>query len=370
MSRVLILLAVLVAAGCGYAAWALAPRAVESADWLSAQEDPVRLTDLALDKTFTMELAAREVDAALKAGDPDLAKSFLDLASDRRVPVDPALAARVAEALGPAASTKRGLMNFARGFVVGEPDDMVGLAGTTVGDLFVFGDIRDAVREGSRMASGEEADELVLGLACIGLAVTAGTYATVGAGTPARVGLSLVKAARKTGRMSAHLGDWMSRSVREVVDWSALRGAYTKASITDPALAVRAAREAVKVGKSDEIVRVIGDIGRVQARAGTGAALDSMKLARGPADTAKFAKLAEKKGNRTRAILKTLGRGAIALTLSTFNLALWIFWVLAAVFGFVSSCKTTAERCTLRYCRRRRERRRLADVPHFSPAPA
>ena len=61
------------------------------------------------------------------------------------------------------------------------------------------------MREGSRLATGEKADELILGLAGVGLAITAGTYATLGAGTPARVGLSLAKVARKTGRMSADL---------------------------------------------------------------------------------------------------------------------------------------------------------------------
>ena len=59
---------------------------------------------------------------------------------------------------------------------------MVGLAGTALGDLFVFGDIRDAVREGSRYAHGETDDELVLGLACVGIALTAGTYASFGRG--------------------------------------------------------------------------------------------------------------------------------------------------------------------------------------------
>ena len=102
------------------------------------------------------------------------------------------------------------------------------MAGTALGDLFVFGDIRDAVREGSRLAKGEPADELVLGLAGVGLALTAGTYASLGAGAPARVGLSVLKAARKTGRMTAQMGEWLGRSLREVVDWSALRRAVSK----------------------------------------------------------------------------------------------------------------------------------------------
>ena len=38
--------------------------------------------------------------------------------------------------------------------MTGEPNDMAGLAGTTLGDLFVFGDIRDAAREGRGEGDG------------------------------------------------------------------------------------------------------------------------------------------------------------------------------------------------------------------------
>ena len=94
---------------------------------------------------------------------------------------------------------------------------MAGLAGTALGDLFVFGDLRDAVREGSRYISGENYDQLILGLSVVGIAITAGTYATVGAAAPARVGISAVKAARKAGRISGRMADWIGRSLRDVV---------------------------------------------------------------------------------------------------------------------------------------------------------
>ena len=97
---------------------------------------------------------------------------------------------------------------------------MSGFAGTAVGDLFVIGDVRDVVREGARLAAGGEADELVLGLACVGLAVTAATYATLGVAVPARVGLTAVKAARQTGRLGAGMATWISHSLREVIDWA------------------------------------------------------------------------------------------------------------------------------------------------------
>jgi len=54
------------------------------------------------------------------------------------------------------------------------------------GDLFVFGDIRDVVREGKHLATGEDTDHLVLGLAAAGLAVTAATYVSLGGAAPLR----------------------------------------------------------------------------------------------------------------------------------------------------------------------------------------
>src|SRR4029079_17673750 len=87
-------------------------------------------------------------------------------------------------------------------------------AGTTLGDLFVFGDIRDALREGTRYVRGEQVDRLVLGLAATGIAITAGTYATFGAAAPARAGVTLVKAARKTGRLGAEFTESLGRLAR------------------------------------------------------------------------------------------------------------------------------------------------------------
>jgi len=339
------------------AALSLLHPGIEAESMLSAQDDPATLADRALDKTFDAGLATREIEAALAAGDADLAKSFVELADERTLPLAPALRARVEAANSEQASTARSVQNFTRGLITGEPDDVVGLAGTTLGDLFVFGDIRDALREGTRMASGQQADELVLGLACVGLVITAGTYATFGAGTPARIGVSVVKAARKTGRISRGMAEWIGRSLREMVDWTALRRAFAQASVTEPALAVRAAREAVKVDKSENLVRLIGDVGRVQTKAGTQAALDGLKLAEGPRDVARVAKLAEKKAGKTRAILKVLGRGALGLAFATFDLALWMFWAMLTVFGFISAAKSAAERATLRHLARRKLRR-------------
>ncbi len=135
-------------------------------------------------------------------------------------------------------------------------------------------------------------------------------------------------------------------------------------------MAVRAAREAVKVEKTQELVRLVGDVGRVQAKAGTQAALDGLKLAEGPRDMSRIARLAAAKGGKTRAILKLVGRAAIFLTVGAFNLATWLFWAMLTIFGFVASLKRAAERVTERYCARRkrrlaRRRRELVGESHL-----
>jgi hypothetical protein len=348
-----LLAAALMAAAAAYAV----PRGLEAQSLLAIQDDPAQIASRALDDKFNATVAQSEIEDALANKDADLAKSFVDLAADRHLILDPALIERVDAAVAESASTRHAAESFALGLVTGEPNDMVGFAGTALGDLFVFGDIRDAVREGTRMATGQKADELVLGLAAVGLAITAGTYATVGAAAPARVGLSLAKAARKSARLSGELATYMGRTIRNVVDWGQLKKAITGVSISEPALAIRAARDAVKAERAGRLVDLARDVGRVQAKAGTQAAFDGLKIAETPREMSRVAKLAEKEGSKTRAILKVLGRGAIALTFAAFDLGSWILGALFTVFAFVSSLKSATERMTLRVLRHRRERR-------------
>ena len=128
----------------------------------------------------------------------------------------------------------------------------------------MFGDIRDALREGKRLATGEQADELVLGLACVGIAITAGTYATFGAAAPARVGLTLAKAARKTGRIGAEFAASLGPLVRRVVDWRPLRRAATNVSLAEPAVASAPRAKPSRSRRAGGLLQLAGDVGRVE----------------------------------------------------------------------------------------------------------
>ena len=114
---------------------------------------------------------------------------------------------------------------------------------------------------------------------------------------------------------------------------------------------------AIRLEKTEGLVRMAGDIGRLQSKAGTRAALEGLKLAEQPKDLSKLARLAAVKGGKTRAVMKLLGRGAIMLTTGLFNLALWMFWAAVNLIGFVVALKRGTERMAERYFARRRRRR-------------
>jgi hypothetical protein len=344
------------------------PQARESVWQLLLEDDPAALAERRLTNVVTPAIVTREIADALAADDIDLANSFSELARDRGFSVEPELSEKIAAANTKAAVASRGVKKFAHGLISGEPDDAASLAGSAVSDLLVIGDIRDAARETAKLARGEEADEVVLGLACVGLAITAGTYASFGAGAPARASLTLVKAARKTGRISAAMGAVVTRALRETVDTPALRRAVMSVSLRDPAIAVRAARDAVKVEKAGVITRMIGDVGTIQARAGTRATLDGMKLAQGPRDLSRLARLAEKQGGKTRAILKLLGSAAIAAVMLTFEASSWLLATVVALVGFCGAVKSLAERVTWRYLRWRKRFRAETLTPASMPA--
>jgi len=344
---------------CAVACALLWPHARDAGAILAAQDDPAQLSDIQLDSALrnNQAVVAENIEAALAANDADLANSFVDLAREKSISVSDELSLRVSNAVAEQNSTSHFAKRFATGLVTGNADDVASLSGTVAGDLFVFGDIRDVVREGKHLAMGEDTDRLVLGLATAGLAVTAATYVSVGGVAPVRAGLTLVKDARKVGRLGEGLTQWAGRSARQIVDAPMLKNAVASASVLRPGQTVNAIKAAFRAEKAGALVRLAKDVGRVSEKAGMRGALDTLRIAEGPKDVARAARLAESKGGQTRAILKLLGRGALLLAAGAFNLTLWVFGALVALFGFLSSIKATTERLTQSWLDRKKARR-------------
>jgi hypothetical protein len=356
---------------CATACAVLWPHARDAGAILAAQDDPVELSDLKLGSALRHDQGAieRNIEAALAAGDADLAASFVELAAAKDIAISEQLSRRVTEASAEENSTSHFAKRFATGLVTGNADDVASMSGTVAGDLFVFGDIRDVVREGKHLAMGKDTDRLVLGLAAAGLAVTAATYVSVGGAAPVRAGLTLVKDARKVGRIGEGLTEWASRSARGVVDAPMLQDAVASASVMRPGQTITAVKAAFHAEQAGALVRLAKDVGRIGERAGTRGALDTLRIAEGPSDVARAARLAGSKGGQTRAIIKMLGRGALLLAAGAFDLTLWVFGALLALFGLLCSIKATTERLTLSWLLRAKARKLRRQLAPTQPPP-
>jgi hypothetical protein len=343
---------------CAIACALLWPHARDAGVILAAQDDPAVLSEIGINSALrnNQAIVTENIEAALATNDSDLAGSFADLARAKNISVDDGLLQRVSEAVAEANSSAHVAKRFATGLVTGNADDAASLSGTVAGDLFVFGDIRDVVREAKHLAMGEDTDRLVLGLAAAGLAVTAATYVSVGGVAPVRAGLTLVKDARKVGRLGEGLTEWAGRSARDMVDAPVLENAVASGSAMQPGQTIGAIRAAFHAEKAGGLVRLAKDVGRVSEKAGMRGALDTLRVAEGPEDVARAARLAESSGGQTRAILKVLGRGALLLAAGAFDLSLWIFSALLALFGLLSSIKATTERLTQSWLLRKKAR--------------
>src|SRR6195952_4668376 len=263
--------------GCAVACALLWPHARDAGAVLAAQDDPAQLSDILTNSALrnSSDIVVQNVEAALAAGDADLASSFVELAAAKNIPLPEDLARRVTEAVAGENAETHFAKRFASGLVTGTADDVASLSGTVAGDLFVFGDIRDVVREGKHLAMGEDTDRRVLGLAAAGLAVTAATYVSVGGAAPVRAGLTMVKDARKVGRLGEGLTAWAGRSAREVVDAPMLQQAVATGSVMRPGETASAIRAAFRAEKAGGLVRLAKDVGRIGEKAGMRGAFDT-----------------------------------------------------------------------------------------------
>jgi len=314
----------------GFAVGGAAP-ALDGWRLLRSADDPAALSDIQLDRILTPARFSAQLDAALEGGDDDLASSFTEVGAERGLAPSAAQKARF-EALRAGAGGKA-IEEFTQGFVHGGRDSGAAFAGALAADLTGYGDARDLWNEGEKLSRGEKADELVIGLAAAGLALSAATWSSVGAILPARGGMTMIKTARKAGRLTRPLATALTRTAAEAIDREALAAGLAAAAKFDVAASRAAAVKIVRPGALSTLRGLGEDAMLIYRRAGARGAGQVLALAEDGAQVRKAARLAAVKGVRTRAILATLGRSALSLGALAVTAANAVFAFLASVFG-------------------------------------
>lgn len=295
---------------------------------------------------------SRRVDAALDAKAWDDAAMYAEIAGYMEMPLAPDTAMRLEAENAFSRRAARNTESFVTGFVTGTGEDTPAFMGALASDLTVVGDIRDISSEGSKLARGEEYSSMILGLSVVGLAATTATVATGGGGLPARVGVSLLKVARKAGTITAGFARDMTRLLNEAMNFDRLGETLRAVDLADSAATRRAVASYADGISFARVTPVLDDVASLERAAGPAETVRLMRYVENTEDLTRVSKMAGKYGTKTRGIMEITGKTSLRAFKTAWNLVLLALeWVWAIAGGIGALIATALGR---RVTRRRR----------------
>ncbi len=291
----------------------------------------------------------KKINAALTQGDMALAESYREVAIERGYGLSAETQEKYQTAQTLHAIAFRNTGKVVKGCATGAGDSLAHISGAVVCDFLVIGDVRDLTIQTTKYFTGQEVDEFVFALSGIGLALTVGTYASAGAATPAKFGVSVIKFAKRTGRMTRRFAGFITHTTRAAVPFKTLtrnlaavpygqriRRLETSGLQDDVATAFGKSINKVELAKME---RVFDDLHAVEKTTGsTETVLRTLKLVDTPEDLAKLRRVSEAAGGKTLAYADSLGKRMLDSVKSTMKITVKIIvkytWAIAS---FVAS---------------------------------
>jgi hypothetical protein len=306
------------------------PQGLAAAQFLTGPRDEAASADYLLThKTADDYTAAAE--QALATQDEDLAAAIAQLAAARNVALPADLTSRI-EAAEDAAAARTGADAW-NGFLSGDAPNEAALAGAVAADLTGVGDVRDLYTQATRYLSGEEIDPLIIGLATVGLGLTAATVATLGAAAPEKAGVSTLKALKRAGRLSPLLVREVGVVAANALDGPALKLVGTSLARLD-LVAARAASGRVLKAEAMTTLKGLGtDVATIGGNAGYRTTVAALGSATSAKEMGVIARLSARFGTATRAVM-VLGGGALTFASMMTTAVVWSLWLVLWIAGF------------------------------------
>lgn len=305
------------------------PRGFAAARLLAGPRDEAAVASYLLAHKTPADYAAA-AEQALAAKDEDLAASIAQLAAERGVALPAPLAVRI-KAAQDEASARTGSDAW-NGFLTGDAPNEAALAGAVAADLTGVGDVRDLYTQAARYVSGEEVDPLVIGLATVGLGLTAATVATLGATGPEKAGVSTLKAVKRAGRLSPLLAREVGVVAANALDGEALRLVGTSMARLDLPAARAASGRVLKAEAVTTLKGLGSDVATIGGNAGYRTTVAALGTAKSAEEMGVIARLSTRFGTATRAVM-VLGGTALAFASYAFTAAIWSLWLLLWIAG-------------------------------------
>lgn len=295
---------------------------------------------------------SRRINGALDENAYDDAVMYAEIAAWAEMPLDPDTQVRLDAENAFARSVTRNTSSFVTGFVTGEGGDTPAFMGAMASDLTVVGDVRDISSEGGKLVRGEEYSQMILGLSVVGLAATTATVATGGGGLPARIGVSILKVAKKAGTVTAGFTRDIVRVLREAVNFDKLGATLRAVDLSDTAATRRAVADYAGGLSMAKVTPLLADVAALERAAGPAETVRLMKYVDNTDDLARIGKMSGTLGTKTRGVIEITGKTGLRTFKTAWNLVLIALgWIWAIVGGIGALFATALGR---RVMRRRR----------------
>jgi hypothetical protein len=261
---------------------------------------------------------------ALERDDIEEADMYVEIARFLDYQLPESTLARLKDAHELSATVVRNTYQFSEGFVTGTGESTAGLAGAVTSDLTVIGDLRDIALEGGRMLAGEEYSELILGLSVVGVGVTAATIATGGGGIIAKAGISLVKAARRTGRLTSEFATSLTRLTSDAVNMPLLRRTISGVDLTDLTRTQRVIGDYGRNVRAARLMPVLSRMGEISNRVGPAETVRLMKFVKTGENLDDVSDMTKRFGLKSRGIMELTGKIALRSFKTSFRIMEWV----------------------------------------------
>jgi hypothetical protein len=265
------------------------------------KQDISQLLKAKLDKK-TLE---QNINKAIKKRDFSLAQSYIELAKKLQITIDPTLQKRLKSQSSSISEYIHKGEDFFKGFISGKSSNGASLAGSVASDFSLVGDLRDIYKEGKLYVNNQPYDKFTLSLSMIGVALSATTIASFGASAGAKVGVSILKSAKKSKAITKSFSKLIVNKLDKSVDLKVLK----KIDISSIKAIKKSSKVIKKAINPKPIKALLKDINSIKKNTSTIDTIKILKYVDNQKELNRAIKITSRYKKSSLAVFKTLGKG-------------------------------------------------------------
>ncbi|WP_128360037.1 hypothetical protein [Arcobacter venerupis] len=304
-------------------------------------KDPSIEVEKELKQVATKEYLEKKIIESLNENKIEDSIIYRDMAEYLNIDLSEELSKKLEEKNTFFSKVKSNTHDFGESFVTGESDSMAGLAGSTISDMLIVGDIRDLSLEGQKLVSGEEYDSLVMGLAAIGVGMSASQLVTLGGSSSLKISTSIMKFAKKTNNLTKKFTKNFSSLLSKSMDYSKLKSIDFK-DTKNLKTNFASFGKTIDLKHTKELFENISILSK-----NVSSKIDTIKLLKyvdNTDDLKRLNKISAKFGSKTKGVFKILGKNALTIgefiINFTLGLIIQLFSLIISLVVFVASFKS------------------------------